>query len=62
VGKGAAIKAWLSNDCEVRAGQIVAAIKDAKWSEDPKYIPHFSTWINRWGWLDETDEADSNDW
>ncbi len=63
VGKGAALKAWLANGCEERAGAITAAIKDAQWSEDPKYIPHMSTWINRWGWLDEAiGEEDSGDW
>ena len=62
VGKGAAFKAWMSNDCEVVAGKIVAAIKDANWPEDRQYIPHMSTWINGWRWLDEVEEEYNDDW
>jgi hypothetical protein len=61
VGKGAAMKAWHQNTCEDQAGKIVAAIKDAKWSEEVQYIPHMSTWLNRWGWLDEAPEDQDNE-
>ena len=62
VSKGAALKAWMNNDCELISEKIVAALKDAKWPEDRQYIPHMSTWINGWRWLDSSDEGDDNDW
>jgi phage replication O-like protein O len=61
VGKGAAEKAWkkLPVDHGLYAS-IFRAIKAHKadpntrlGNADPKYIPHFSTWLNDKGWEDE---------
>lgn len=60
VGKGAAWKSWskLKDDRDLHA-QIYQAIKAQKsadgtrLSADPQFIPHFATWLNSQGWLDE---------
>lgn len=62
VGKGAALKAWLKNDCEGNADEIVAATRRYQFSDDKQYIPHPSTWINQWRWLDEQTEGDNDEW
>lgn len=60
VGKGAAFKAWmkLKNDRDLFA-EIYKAIKSqvstsgTRLSAETNFIPHFSTWLNSQGWLDE---------
>lgn len=63
VNKGAAEKAWkkLKGDRDLYA-QIFKAIKSQKnnpdcqlSSKEKTYIPHFSSWLNGKGWLDEID-------
>ena len=55
--KGQALKAWIKNGCEPIADEIVAAVKDYNFAEDPQYRPFPSTWLNGWRWLDEQDEG-----
>ncbi len=64
VGKGAAAKAWLKNNCESIAGEIVKAVKKQEFTDDPQYIPHPSTWLNQWRWMDEdsTGSGGGDDW
>ena len=63
VGKGAALRAWINNGCEEQSEMIIKAIKSAKFSDETRFQPHMSTWINRWQWLDsEDDEDEDNEW
>lgn len=58
VGKGGARKAWekIKMSAEL-VQQIKKSVEDHKkteqWSESPKYIPHFATFLNQERWTDE---------
>lgn len=60
VGKGGARKAWekIPMTPELVA-QIKKSVEDHKrteqWSESPKYIPHFATFLNQERWTDEVE-------
>ena len=60
VAKGQAIKAWVKNDCEEIATDILKATRKYPFSDEVQYIPHPSTWLNGWRWED-IHEEDSND-
>jgi hypothetical protein len=60
VAKGAAFKAWVAQDCEPIADDIIKAVKKSAWSDDSKFIPHAATWLNAWRWMDE-EEGNSAD-
>ena len=60
VAKGAAYKAWVAQNCEPIADQIVKAVKKSSWADEKQYIPHASTWLNGWRWEDEAVENDDN--
>ena len=60
VSKGAAYKAWVSQNCEPIAAEIIKAVKKADWADEKQYIPHPSTWLNGWRWEDEAVESSDN--
>tara|TARA_Y100000588_G_scaffold380753_1_gene465167 strand:- start:1467 stop:1724 length:258 start_codon:yes stop_codon:yes gene_type:complete len=60
VAKGQAIKAWVRNDCEEIADEILKATRKYPFSDEVQYIPHPATWLNGWRWED-VHEEDSND-
>ena len=63
VSKGQAIKAWVKNDCEEIADEIIQATKKYPFSDEVQYIPHPATFINGWRWEDSFEEDNSdNDW
>ena len=63
IGKGQAVRAWVSNDCEAISDEIIKALKKYPFSEDRQYIKHPSTWLNSWSFLDTfEDEGGNNDW
>jgi hypothetical protein len=62
VAKFAGLKAWIDLDLEDQAGKIIAATKDYPFATDAKYIPHPSTFLRGYRWLDQFDEEDGNDW
>jgi len=61
VGKGAAVKAWVKQGLSTNQfvqGRIAVALewqsKQRSWREDDgKFVPHPSTYLNRWQWEDE---------
>jgi len=46
VGKGAAIRAWVNNDCEKISDAIVSAVRKYPFSDDKQYIKHPSKFLN----------------
>jgi len=60
IGKGQAIRAWVSNDCEPISDEIIAATKKYPFSDEVQYIPYPATFINGWRWEDSF-EGDGND-
>lgn len=54
IGKIKAREAWDRAMGVTTPNVIEAALRAAKWSEDPKFIPHPSTWLNQGRWDDET--------
>ncbi len=63
--KGAALKAWRGHQLELRAAEIVKAVKTQRdwpeWNRDSgKYIPHPASWLNAQGWDDEFWQPNSN--
>ena len=63
VGKGAARKAFAKACKRAEAQCIIDALKEQVESPhaftEPKYSPHASTWLNRDGWEDELEAAQS---
>lgn len=58
IAKGAARKAWLPAARKTEPERIIAAaerFRTANAGQDPRYIPHASTWLNQERWLDEPD-------
>jgi hypothetical protein len=53
VGKGAAGRAWAKAMRVTTAEAVGAALRAAKWPDDPQYIPHPATWLNQGRWDDE---------
>ncbi|WP_308718980.1 hypothetical protein [Komagataeibacter xylinus] len=53
VGKGAALKAFEKARQRVDVQTLLDAIAGTSWSEDHKFIPHASTWLNGERWADE---------
>ncbi len=62
VAKGAAVRAWVKNDCEEIAEEIIKATRKYPFSDEAQYIPHGSTWINSWRWMDVNEEGSGNEW
>lgn len=57
-GKEAARKAWAFAMGVTTPERVEAAVRAYKWPEDPRFIPHPSTWLNQGRWDDEpTPEA-----
>jgi uncharacterized protein YdaU (DUF1376 family) len=52
-GKAAAERAWAKAMRVTTAEAIGAALRAAKWPDDPQYIPHPATWLNQGRWDDE---------
>lgn len=56
VGRGAAVKAFDAAIKRARGpGPIMAGLRSAQFSDDTKFIPHPTTWLNQDRWLDEPD-------
>ena len=60
VAKGSAFRAWIKQDCEPIATEIVKAVKKSSWSDEAKYIPHAATWLNAWRWMDQEEDVNSD--
>ena len=58
--KGTAFKAWVVNDCEKIADEIVKAVKNTKFNEDTKYIKFPANYLGAWAWLDEVEDEDKS--
>lgn len=52
VSKGHARKAWASAIRKSSPATIIRAVAEARWSRDPKFIPHPATWLNGERWND----------
>jgi len=63
VGRGAALKSWISQELEEHGEMIVSKLKAYQFPEDKTYVPHPSTFLNQWRWEDTFDTGDNNvDW
>ena len=60
MSKGQAYRAWVVNDCEKISDEIVKAVKNTKFTDDPKFIKHPANYLNAWGWLDEVEDVDKD--
>ena len=56
VGKEEARKAFAKALKKTDVGVILDAVQQQRWSDDPQYRPHPSTWLNRGSWSDEPDK------
>jgi hypothetical protein len=52
VGKGAARKAFVKASKNTPPDGIIAALKVARFHDDPQFIPHPATWLNQERWAD----------
>ena len=52
-GKGAAEKAWRRATKIADAETILGAVRGHRFSDEPEFIPHPSTWLNQRRWEDE---------
>ena len=57
VAKTDARRAWDKAMGVTTPEAIGAALRAAKWPEDPKFIPHPSTWLNQGRWDDEAPQV-----
>ena len=62
IGRGAALKSWMSQGLEEHGEMIVKKLKEYPFSEDKKFIPHPSTFLNQWRWEDTFEEENNDDW
>jgi len=62
VGRGAALKSWEAQGLEEHGEMIVAKVKVYPFSEETKFIPHPSTFLNQWRFDDTFEEEDSDEW
>ena len=64
VGRGAALRSWIDLDGENIASQIISGTKRYEFSPEVRYIPHPSTFLNQWRFLDasETPEHSEDQW
>ena len=63
VGKGQAARAWVKNGGAENLQAILKDLKSRRRPDDPQYIPHPSTYLNGWRWLDsDMEEESSGDW
>jgi len=53
VGKGAALQIWHDLECETYASEVIKGTKHYHFSDEKKFIPHPSTFLNQWRWTDE---------
>ena len=58
IGKGAAVRAYIKVGGQEVLPDILKDLKRRVWPDDPQYIPHPSTYLNQWRWLDEPDVED----
>ncbi len=62
VGKGAAVRAYIKVGGQEVLPEILADLKSRTWPDEAQFIPHLSTYLNSWRWLDEsTNEVGEDD-
>lgn len=59
VGRGTAIKAFAAACRKAPAETIIAAVQQAIWSPNPRFIPHPTTWLHGERWTDEVEHPDA---
>ena len=64
VAKGAALRSWVDLDGEAIASDIIKGTKNYTFSEEVRFIPHPSTFLNQWRFLDsnETPQHSEDQW
>jgi len=63
VAKGYAVKTWYKVGGDDHIEDILKDLKRREWPTERKYIPHPSTYLSQWRWLDELEEEEGNgDW
>ena len=55
VGRGAAIRSYIKVGGQEVLPDILADLKRRTWPDEPQFIPHLSTYLNQWRWMDEPD-------
>ena len=59
VGRGAAVRAFAAACRKAPAAAIIAAVEQAVWSPNPRFIPHPTTWLHGERWTDEVEHPDA---
>jgi hypothetical protein len=59
VGRGAAARAFAAACRKAPAEEIIAAVQQASWHTNPKFIPHPTTWLHGERWTDEVEHPDA---
>ena len=64
VGKGAAVRSYIKVGGQEVLPDILKDLKRRVWPDEAQYIPHLSTYLNQWRWLDEEnqEEISQDDW
>ena len=61
VAKFAGLKAWVDLDLEQQSEKIIAATRKYPFSAEKQYIPHPSSFLRGYRWMDEFDDEGGND-
>ena len=59
VGRGHAAKAFAAACRKAPPEVIIAAVQQAVWSPNPRFIPHPTTWLHGERWTDEVEHPDA---
>lgn len=61
VGKGAAVRAYVKVGGQDVLPDILKDLKRRVWPDEIQYVPHLSTYLNQWRWLDEIETGPTED-
>ena len=59
VAKGQAVRTWVKVGGDEHIEAILKDLRTRAWPAERQFIPHPSTYLSQWRWLDELEE-DSN--
>lgn len=58
IAKGAAAKAWQKLDLDLVADAVMVHLAAYEFAEDPRYVPHAATWLNREAFEEQPEDPD----
>ena len=63
VAKGQAVKTWNKVGGDEHIEDILKDLRRREWPAERQFIPHPSSYLGAWRWLDEEDEGEPDeDW